>query len=339
MKYTLLILLFALAMSTCISKPASPLLIPISDKLVYKSDKHAAFTAMTCHSETIFLAFREANVHNPKNKDGYGALKIIKRVNDINVDTVTLKCDTADLRDPFLTNINGHLRLYCFFTQRKKPTEGKRYSGTMFSDYENGVWSKFESINISSQETYILWKVRKCGESYYSIGYNMKKGPVLFCSVNGIDWKFVKRISNNGNFTEGDLIENKNKLFSIIRNEDSIGSPSVIFDNETLSNAFLSRSIASPELIRYNQNTILLAGREYDFPPDKNRPDSINVTLLMLDNDFNIINRLVLPGKRLGDKGYPSFSINKDTIAMSYYSGTSNKSDIYIAKFLIKDQL
>lgn len=337
MKLAFLVLTFAIAILTCISKPESTHLTLISDKLVYKSDKHAAFTAMVCRNETLFIAFREANVHNPKNKDDYGFLKIIKRVNDINVDTVSLKCDTADLRDPFLISVNGHLRLYCFFIQRKKPSEGNKYSGTMYSDYENGTWSKFESINTTTKETYILWKVRKYGELYYSIGYNMKEGPVLFCSANGVDWKFIKRISNNGNYTEGDLIENGNKLFSIIRNENPIGAPSVIFDSETLSNASLSRSMASPEIIRYDNNTILLAGREYDFTLNKRKPDSINVTLLMLNNDFKIIDRFVLPGKRLGDKGYPSICIKKDTIAMSYYVGVSNKSDIRMTKFLIQN--
>lgn len=331
------ILLFLSGMLILLSMQGSTSKIDlISNELIYASNEHAAFTSMTDVDDTLFVAFREGKIHNPRNKDEYGHLNILKIVNNNPVDTFCIKCDTADLRDPFFININGTLRLYCFYTQRKNVNEGKNYGGTIYYNYNNGTWSESNKVIIPLEDTYILWKIREIDKEYYSIGYNMKKGPILFQSRDGIEWDPINKISNNGNYTEGDVIKNGDNLIYIIRNEDSIPALSVIANKNSETIKFLSRSISCPELLRIDNDHILCAGREYDFISNKNRPDSIDVTVLLLDNKCAIKDRIVIPTNRLGDKGYASFWLNNDTIYMSYYYGLFGKSNIYLAKLLIR---
>lgn len=307
----------------------------ISSDLVYSNGKHAAFTSLIGFNDTLFLSFREAPVHNPKNSYEYGRLKVIRLINGYSLDTLEFFCDTMDLRDPFFIEMDSCLRMYCFYTQRKQ--KGQKYFGTLFSDYINGKWSELNKVFLSTQVPYVLWKVRKMDKLYYSVGYNMNLGLVLFKSIDGINWEFDKRISLNGNYTEADLIKNNSMLYTVIRNEDSIGAPSLFINLQSDSIDFLTRSIASPELINIDDSTLLCAGREYDFVADKSRLDSINVSVLMLDRKGKILDRLLMPTNRLGDKGYPSFYQIGDTIFMSYYYGHSNNTKIYIAKIQISE--
>lgn len=304
----------------------------IDNNLIYKSNEHAAFTSIINNDDTLFVAFREGPTHNPKTTLEYGRIKIIKRIKNENVDTTTLMCDSMDLRDPFLININGQLRLYCFYTQRK--TKGKNFGGTIFFDYKSGDWTSFHNVVLPVDETYVLWKIRKMDNLYYSIGYNMRRGPILFKSDDGIDWSIDSIISANGNYTEGDIVNLNNNNLLIIRNEDTIGAQSVLFNFK--NKKFFKRSIASPEILKLDSNYILLGGREYDFDYGKSRPDSIDVSILLINDKLDIIDRLVIPTNRLGDKGYPSFAKRNDTIFISYYFGNYQQSDIYMAKVRVK---
>lgn len=308
----------------------------ISNEILYKSNQHAAFTTISNVEDTLFIVFREACIHNPTNKREYGHLNVIKNYSGLNIDTLILKNDSMDLRDPFLININGNLRLYCFYIQHKTSEEGQRYSGTIYSDYIDGSWSKFKSVNILSKKKYILWKIRCIGDKFYSIGYNNNEGPLLFQSSDGIEWLISDTISKNKYYTEGDLIDNNGSLLYVIRNEDYIGAKSLILRDNVDSIFFMMQSVASPELLKIDNDHILCAGREYDFKDVKSSPDSINMSVFLLDTIGNVLDKLVLPTGRLGDKGYPSFQQVGDTILMTYYYGKNRfHSDIYLSKILI----
>lgn len=340
MKLPLVVFLVVFVILSCTTvvckKSYKKRLMLISNEMIYGSVRHAAFTGLLNYKDTFFVVFREGEVHDPKNVSQYGRIAVIKRINNQNVDTTYIGTDTADYRDPCLLLVRGKPRLYCFYTQRKTKGEGPNYGGTIFSDYDNGKWSEFKNVRIPLKEKYVLWKVRKIDNDFYSVGYNMKKGPILFKSKDGIDWQFVKKLSDNGNFTEGDLYQDTSKdIVCILRNENSIGSPSVVFSKNTNSQRLISKSIASPNIYKIDHNNILCAGREYDFVNHRIRPDSINVTVLLLDEALRVKDRLVIPGSRLGDKAYPGIVVKKDTIYMSYYFGSYNRSDIYMAKIVI----
>lgn len=310
----------------------------ISYEELFRSDDHSAFTSLCEFNDTLFLAFREAPVHNPESKNDYGKLKIIKILNSVSIDTLEFKSDTIDLRDPFLLRLGNSLRLYTLYLQRKKPNDGNRYSGTMYADYLNGEWQQLKKIELPADTTYILWKVRNFNGTFYSIGYNMRHRPIVFRSEDGISWQKYKALSDQGIYTEGDLIENNGILYYLLRNEDFIGAKSVWHADTSKSIGFIARSIASPELLRLNDSIILCAGREYDFIEDKSHPDSIDVSLLLMNLDGDILERKVIPTDRLGDKGYPSFCQINDTIYISYYYGHGDNTNIYLSKTIIDGQ-
>lgn len=218
--------------------------------------------------------------------------------------------------------------------------DGEAYShaGTSLCIYNDGGVTSFHDIKHDVPHIIWLWKIREYRGILYGVGYLETENLRLMKSRDGIEWETVSVLPIKESCSEADMAFRNDSMFMCIRQEGSGNKSFYAKSKKPFVEHHISEmnvSIASPEMFLCPDGNILLAGREYAFFKDKS--DSINVSIFSINNKDSVRRLTVLNTGRLGDKGYPSFSMNEDNkIIMSYYCGTSDNALIRIATILIE---
>ena len=304
-----------------------------NEEIVYDNGTHAAFTNLINYNGKLLLAFRESRIHKCETIEDYGKIVILEKQNDGSFSNKTELIDKdKDLRDPFLIEVNGKLRVYVGYNQFYDGVYQHR--GTCYSEYDGKKWSDFYDIEHDVPHIIWLWKIRKYHNLYYGVGYLEGEKPVLLSSQDGVRWKTLSIFNLDGVFSEADMLFDNDKLFVCLRKDNPVGSSS--FWGESMSPFVdfkwkeMNVSVASPDFFQI-RNNILLAGREYDFGREEAQ-DSINVSLFSMSKEGIAKRQIVFNTGRLGDKGYPSFAYYEGKVFMSYYSEGSQSTHIIVAE-------
>lgn len=301
----------------------------LNNSTVYDNNNHAAFTGMVNYNGVFYLAFREGTAHRPASVADYGVIKVLSNNGSGWKECGIIRDATKDLRDPFLIEANGKLRAYIGYNT----FEGDRYqhSGSVYSDFENGVWSSVKTLYHDVPHIVWLWKVRKYQDWYYSVGYLEGEYPVLLSSNDGVRWKTVAEFKLDGILSEADMAFIGKTMYVCLRKDQPVGSPSfwgaAKYPFEEFKWIEMDRCVESPDLLRLPySNHILLAGRErYVSSSD------VSASLFSVSLNGEMIKISTLDTETDGDVGYPSLVVKDDVLYYSYYTGFESKSQIKLS--------
>ena len=301
-----------------------------SNSIIYENNDYAAFTSIIDYENRMFIAFREGPNHAPSSDEENGCIRVLENVSgEWNV-IATIADATKDLRDPFLTIVDNHLRMYIMCNS----FEGGEYhqAGTLYTDYINGNWSELRAVNHDLSHTGCFWRVRKYGDKYYSVAYCKQEYPTLMSSDDGINWTAVTEIQiSNEYLNEADMCFIGDRMYVCIRKALPYTAPSYWCMADYPFTDFTWKEmeihLESPALIRlpYSQ-TMLLSGRERD-----GTGTNANVSLFSVDVDGKLERITQLDGGFGSDRGYPGFLYKDGKLFLSYYTYTSGSTSWHIS--------
>lgn len=303
----------------------------LSNESVYDKGRHAAFTGLINYQGVLYLAFREGAAHRPSSVEDYGVIKILQNKGTGWIELATISDETKDLRDPFLIEMGGKLRVYIGYNT----FEGDKYqhSGSVYADFENGKWSAVKPLYHDVPHIVWLWKVRKFKDLYYSVAYLEGEYPALLSSSDGINWETVTFFELDGELSEADMSFVGNTMYVCLRKDKPTGTPSFWGYAKYPFTDFvwtqMATCVESPTMLRlpYSEE-ILLAGRE-------RQPSlgEVNVTLFSANKSGELTRVATLEPGTDGDHGYPGLVVKDGKIWCSYYTGTKQNAQIKLASF------
>lgn len=305
----------------------------IANDTIYDCNSHAAFTGLINFNGELYLAFRDGNAHRPATMEDYGVIKIL--VNDGSgwKENATIKDETKDLRDPFLIDMGGKLRVYIGYNT----FEGGQYqhSGSVYADLDNGQWSEVRPLVHDVPHVVWLWKVRKYADKYYSVAYLEGEYPVLLSSSDGVHWQTVTFFELAGELSEADLGFIGKTMFVCLRKDKPVGTPSYWGVSEYPFLAFsweeMDICVESPEFLRLPfSNSLLLAGRER-----YQSSEEVSVSLYCATMGGELKRVAIFDTGVGGDKGYPGLTVKDGLLYCSYYTGLHTDSQIRMASLRI----
>ena len=236
-----------------------------NQSVVYDNSSHAAFTSIYDNNGTLMMAFREGTAHRPASESEYGSIKLLTQNGlDWGV-SATISDATKDLRDPFITEIDGHLRMYIGYNTFESGVY--QHSGTVYSDYIHGNWSEVKAVNHDLGHIAWLWKVRKYNDRYYSVAYLEGEKPALLVSDDGINWTTLTLFDLEGILTEADMCLVGDNMYVCLRKDTPVSDPAywgvAPFPFTDFIWSEMERHIESPELLWLPfSEKLLLAGRD-----------------------------------------------------------------------------
>ncbi|WP_281644730.1 hypothetical protein [Bacteroides zoogleoformans] len=308
--------------------------LKLSNEIVFHNNDHSAFTGLLNFNGILYLAFREGVGHRPDNTSDYGVIKIIANDGSGWKESGVIKDPTKDLRDPFLIEIDGRIRVYIGYNT----FEGERYqhSGSVYADFDNGQWSNVKPLKHDVPHIIWLWKVRKYLDKYYSVAYLEGEYPVLLSSTDGVDWKTVSIFELEGELSEADMGFIGKFMYVCVRKDKPIGTPSfwgvAKYPFDKFSWKEMDTCVESPELYRLPfANSFLLAGRERHAGSDE-----VSVSLFSASETGGLKRIAMLDTGLDADKGYPGMTVMNEHLYCSYYTGSFTDTKIKVLKMNIK---
>ena len=306
-----------------------------SQNVVYDNSSHAAFTSLYDNNGTLLMAFREGTAHRPASESEYGCVKVLSKNGADWPVSATISDATKDLRDPFITEVDGHMRMYIGYNTFEQGAY--QHSGTVYSDYINGNWSEVKAVNHDLGHIAWLWKVRKHNYKYYSVAYLEGEKPALLVSDNGIDWSTLTIFDLDGILTEADMCFIDETVYVCLRKDTPVSEPAywgvASYPFTDFSWREMERHIESPELLWLPYaGKLLLAGR------DVKENGEINVTLFSASFDGSLEEISIMETSMGGDKGYPGLAYRDGMLYCGWYSGSKSASSISVTTWNVEEQ-
>lgn len=305
----------------------------LSDEIVYDSNNHSAFTGLLNFNGALYLAFREGTAHRPSTVEDYGVIKVLSNDGTGWRECCVIKDETKDLRDPFLINLDGKLRMYIGYNTFE---EGRyQHSGSVYADFENGVWSGTKTLTHDVPHIVWLWKVRQYKKKYYSVAYLEGEYPALLESTDGITWKTLTFFELEGEMSEADMCFVGNTMYVCIRKDEPVGTPSfwgyAQYPFEIFTWKEMDTCVESPEMLRMPySNSLLLTGRER-----QSTTGEVCVSLFKANLYGELTKIATFDSGIGGDKAYPGLTIKDGKLYCSYYTGISTATKVKLATLSI----
>lgn len=303
--------------------------------VVYDNSNHAAFTSIYDNDGQLLMAFREGTAHRPASEAEYGCIKVLTQ-NGANWSvSATISDATKDLRDPFITEVDGHLRMYIGYNTFESGVY--QHSGTVYSDYVNGSWSEVRAVNHDLNHIAWLWKVRKHNNKYYSVAYLEGEKPALLVSDDGVNWSTVTFFDLEGILTEADMCFVGETMYVCLRKDTPVSEPAnwgvASYPFTSFAWTEMERHIESPELLWLPYSgKLLLAGR------DVKTTGEVSVTLFSASFDGSVEEITTMETSVGGDKGYPGLAYRNGTLYCGWYSGTKSAASIFLTMWKVDEQ-
>ncbi len=306
-----------------------------SQSVVYDNSNHAAFTCIYDNGSQLLMAFREGTAHRPSSEAEYGCIKVLTQNGKGWSVSATISDATKDLRDPFIAEVDGHLRMYIGYNTFE--AGGYQHSGTVYSDYINGIWSEVRAVNHDLNHIAWLWKVRKHNDKYYSVAYLEGERPALLVSDDGVNWSTVTLIDLEGILTEADMCFVGETIYVCLRKDTPVSEPAywgvATYPFISFTWTEMERHIESPELLWLPYSgALLLSGREVKTTGE------VNVTLFSASFDGRLEEITCMENSIGGDKGYPGLAYSDGKLYCGWYSGTKSSSSVSLTTWDIDEQ-
>lgn len=292
-----------------------------SDKLIWKGDSHAAFTALVQYQDNLYCAFRNANMHADISGKDCGVIKIIKSSNGEKwEDFLSFKEDGYDLRDPQLSvTPTGKMML---LTEKVKYENGKAVTRNSCVSFikSNGEFTPLQNVNFDvCQNWNWIWNIEWIDGTAYGFCYAPYFGMVT--TSDGINYKLVEKINLDGNPSEASVAKlDNNHLLAIVRRDIFAALGIYNLTNKQWQWKDCDEIIACPKIIKAKRN-LLVAGRSYKY--------GLQTTLYRLNKN----KQELVPIERIsGDKdcSYPGIVYKNRKLFISYHKGDINVSNIYM---------
>ena len=295
-----------------------------SDKLIWKGDSHAAFTALVQYQDNLYCAFRNANMHADISGKDCGVIKIIKSSNGEKwEDFLSFKEDGYDLRDPQLSvTPTGKMML---LTEKVKYENGKAVTRNSCVSFikSNGEFTPLQNVNFDvCQNWNWIWNVEWIDDVAYGFCYAPFFGMVK--SKDGVVYELVESLKLDRNPTEASIIKlNRNELLAIVRSDGPAYLGIYNLKSQKWQWSDCDEEIACPKLIA-SKGKIYVAGRSYK--------SGVKTSVYKFNKRKKklICIYQVSGGK---DCSYPGIVCHRKQFYLSYYKGDVSSSDIYLAKF------
>lgn len=306
-----------------------------SQGIVYDNSNHAAFTSIYGRRGQLLMAFREGTAHRPASEAEYGCIKVLTQ-NGANWSvSATISDATKDLRDPFITEVDGHLRMYIGYNTFESGVY--QHSGTVYSDYVNGSWSEVRAVNHDLNHIAWLWKIRKHNNKYYSVAYLEGEKPALLVSDDGVNWSTVTFFDLEGILTEADMCFVGETMYVCLRKDTPVSEPAywgvASYPFTSFAWTEMGRHIESPELLWLPYSgKLLLAGR------DVKTTGEVSVTLFSASFDGSVEEITTMDTNIGGDKGYPGLVYRNGILYCGWYSGTKSAASISLTTWNVDEQ-
>lgn len=301
----------------------------ISNVPIYDNNNHSAFTGIINYKGSLYLAFREGTAHRPSTVTDYGAIRVMRNDGLGWTTSGIIRDKTKDLRDPFLVEMDGSLRMYIGYNT----FEGERYqhSGSVYADYDGTNWSGIKTLSHDVPHIVWLWKVRKYADKYYSVAYLEGEFPAFLSSSDGINWETVTLFEFEGELSEADMCFIGKTIYVCLRKDKPVGTPSLWGVSQYPFNEFkwtqMTTCIESPELLRLPySNSLYLACRE-------RQPSTgeVSVSLFSASMSGELKKIATFDSGIGGDKGYPGLTVKDGFLYCSYYTGLSTGTSVKMA--------
>ena len=309
----------------------------LSQSVVYDNSNHAAFTSIYDNDGQLLMAFREGTAHRPASEAEYGCIRVLTQNGGGSLWSVsaTISDVTKDLRDPFITDVNGHLRMYIGYNTFEEGVY--QHSGTVYSDYINGSWSEVRAVTHDLNHIAWLWKVREHNNKYYSVAYLEGEKPALLVSDDGVNWSTVTFFDLEGILTEADMCFVGETMYVCLRKDTPVSEPAywgvASYPFKSFTWTEMERHIESPELLWLPySDKLLLAGR------DVKTTGEVNVTLFSASFDGSVEEITTMETSIGGDKGYPGLAYRNGTLYCGWYSGTKSAASISLTTWKVDEQ-
>ncbi len=293
-----------------------------SDKLIWVGESYAAFTSLVHYNDTLYCAFRNANMHADLNGIDCGSVVIIKSANGEDWEPfLTYSKTGCDLRDPQLSiTPSGELML---LTEKVKYEKGKavtRNSCISFIKNEREYTSLQDVIFDVSQNWNWIWNIEWIDNVAYGFCYAPFFGMVR--STNGINFNLIESIDLARNPSEASVIKLKKKILLAIVRTDSVASLGLYHVNKKQWQWMdCEEMIDCPKIIAAKKKNILVAGRSYK--------EGLNTSLYRFNKKTKKLeNFFRISGAK--DCSYPGLVYNKGRLYVSYYKGNGKSSNIYM---------
>lgn len=303
--------------------------------VLYDNNNHAAFTCLYDNGGQLMMAFREGAAHRPASEFEYGSIKVLTKNGADWTVSATITDTTKDLRDPFITEVDGHLRMYIGYNTFVMGVY--QHSGTVYSDYVNGSWSDLKIVSHDLNHIAWLWKVRKHNSKYYSVAYLEGEKPALLVSDDGVNWSTVTLFDLEGILTEADMCFVGDTMYICLRKDTPVSEPAywgiATYPFISFSWMEMERHIESPELLwlPYSGN-LLLAGR------DVKTTGEVNVTLFSASFNGSLEEITCMETSMGGDKGYPGLAYCDGRLYCGWYCGTKYAASISLTTWNVEEQ-
>ena len=311
---------------------------------VYSTNNFAAFTDIVQYENAWYIAFRVGTAH----LEGLnGQIKILKSTDGIRwiVENIIIN-DSLDLRDPkfVLDSSNNQLYVNFFGSNDLSANTGEHNLHNFIVTYntKDGYSNPVEIKNDKEgDETYVFWRYTYHKGKFYSASYRI---PILggyttddICLFNNNnDYKNYATIGNlklGSSPNEATIrFDASDNMCFLIRREVAhvalgFSAPSDYTKVTWLQDPLQIR-LSSPNFLFYN-GKLLICGRDQDDLSFK--LFSYNLSTNKIEKKFKFPS-----GYETGYGGMSFNPTNKDELWISYYSITSKKSYIYLAKMDLK---
>lgn len=293
-----------------------------SDKIIWKGDSHAAFTALVEYQDTLYCAFRNANMHADISGNDCGVIKIIRSGNGEKwEDYLTFTESGYDLRDPQLSVTPvGEMML---LTEKVKYENGKAITRNTCVSFikSKRQYTPLQSVTFDvSQNWNWIWNVEWIDGVAYGFCYAPFFGMVK--SSDGINYDLVDIINLQRNPSEGSIAKlNSNHYLAVVRT-DGVAYLGIYDVNEGKWRwKDCDEMIACPKVINY-KNKVYVVGRSYI--------GGLKTSVYKFNKRNKELRCLVrLSGGK--DCSYPGLVYHDGKLYVSYYKGDGSSSDIYLA--------
>jgi hypothetical protein len=311
---------------------------------VYSTNNFSAFTDIVHYENAWYIVFRVGTAHLGGLN---GQIKILKSEYGINwtVEKIITN-DSLDLRDPkfILDTVNDELYIN-FFGTKNLPVNLDKYSVKNFIVTYNSTNGYSDPQEITDDKTgtenYAFWRYTYNKGKFYSAAYHI---PIL----GGYATNDICLFNNNNDYksyiAKGTLklgsspneatirFDANDNMYFLIRREVAhvalgFSTPSD-YTKVTWLEDPLKIPLSSPNFLFYN-GKLLICGRDQEDLSFKFF--SYNLSTNKIEKKFKFPS-----GYETGYGGMSFNPANKDELWISYYSITSKKSYIYLAKMDLK---
>lgn len=338
----IVVVILALALTFILSLPntvkAQQTLRVVETRKIYDNNAYCAFTGLTTFRGKYYCTFREASSHwiNYDDSATWGKIVLLES-NDAKdwVKVAVFQQDSTDMRDPKIKITPDGRQLFILYHKHRiyKEKQGGTVTDVIFLRDSAINQSEVQRIKIKGfpDEANIgIWNLSQYKNKLY--GFFSSPKFVLVSTTDGLNYEIVADLTDfekrEQRISESNIVFVGKNAYAVIRGHDDQG---YFGESQYPFKKWIWRTlnilVGGPNLYVVNRNKILLGSRDYGRDKDRGK------TVIYELNKFNWAEaKKIAVLESTNDSSYPCFiALDKNHLMVSYYSGNSSHSNIYVA--------